>query len=66
VPPRRWRTPARLPALPDGYRKTLVAVDVLGLTYGQTALALQVREGTVMSRLWRARKRVAEALEPAA
>jgi len=57
---------AAISTLPDGYRKTFVAVDVLGLSYREAALALHVRQGTVMSRLFRARKRLAEALDPAA
>lgn len=44
-------------------RDTLVAVDVVGLSYKQAAKALGTKEGTVMSRLHRARSRVAEALE---
>ena len=36
----------------------LVAVDVAGLSYKEAADALGAPEGTVMSRLYRARKRV--------
>jgi RNA polymerase sigma-70 factor (ECF subfamily) len=43
-------------------RDTIVAVDILGLSYKQAAKALGTREGTVMSRLHRARSRVGEAL----
>jgi RNA polymerase sigma-70 factor (ECF subfamily) len=46
---------------PD-YRDALVAVDVAGLSYREAARALRVPEGTVTSRLARARERVAEAL----
>jgi RNA polymerase sigma-70 factor, ECF subfamily len=53
---------AAVSQLPDAYRETLVAVDVLGLSYKEAARALRVREGTVMSRLFRARLRVARAL----
>src|SRR5436305_15212455 len=48
--------------LPDGFRDALVAVDVLGLTYREAARALKVREGTVTTRLYRARLRLATAM----
>ena len=44
--------------LPDAFRDVLVAVDVTGLSYKETAHALGLREGTVMSRLYRARQQV--------
>jgi RNA polymerase sigma-70 factor, ECF subfamily len=44
-------------------RETIVAVDVMGLSYAEAARALRVRKGTIMSRLHRARAAVAEALE---
>ena len=44
-------------------RDTLVAVDILGLSYKQAAQALRVRQGTIMSRLHRARDGVAKRLE---
>jgi RNA polymerase sigma-70 factor, ECF subfamily len=37
------------------HRDVLAAVDLLGLSYKQAAGALRTREGTVMSRLFRAR-----------
>ncbi len=46
-------------------RETIVAVDVIGLSYKEAARALRVRPGTIMSRLHRAREGVAEALEGA-
>jgi len=49
-------------ALPEAFRETLVAVDVAGLSYAETAAALGTREGTVMSRLYRARRGVARSL----
>jgi RNA polymerase sigma-70 factor, ECF subfamily len=49
-------------ALPPHFRDALVAVDVAGLKYREAARALGVREATLTSRLFRARKRVAEAL----
>jgi RNA polymerase sigma-70 factor (ECF subfamily) len=46
-------------ALPDDFRDVLVAVDVAGLSYKEAAEALGTREGTVMSRLYRARQQIA-------
>jgi hypothetical protein len=43
-----------------------VAVDVLGMSYREAAHALRTREATITSRLFRARKQVAERLLPAA
>src|SRR3954454_24051126 len=42
---------AAVAALPADFRDVLVAVDVAGLSYKETAGALKLREGTVMSRL---------------
>lgn len=47
-------------ALPDDFRDVLIAVDVVGLSYGQAARALRVRETTITTRLHRARQRVAK------
>jgi len=44
-------------------RETVVAVDVLGLSYKEAARALGTREGTIMSRLYRGRGLIAEKLE---
>lgn len=49
--------------LPEEFRDALVAVDIVGLSYGEAARALGVPEGTVTSRLFRARDRVAARLE---
>jgi RNA polymerase sigma-70 factor (ECF subfamily) len=53
---------AAVAALPDGFRDALVAVDVAGLSYKEAAKALGAREGTIMSRLHRARAQVARTL----
>ncbi len=45
-------------SLPADYRDVLVAVDVTGLSYKEAAKALRIPEGTVMSRLYRARQQV--------
>ena len=49
-------------SLPEDFRLALVAVDVLGLSYREAARALRVREATITSRLFRARKQVAKRL----
>jgi RNA polymerase sigma-70 factor (ECF subfamily) len=54
---------AAVAALPDEFRDVLVAVDVAGLSYKEAARALRTREGTVMSRLYRARQQVVRRLE---
>jgi RNA polymerase sigma-70 factor (ECF subfamily) len=43
-------------------REAIVAVDVLGLSYRDAARALRIRQGTLQSRLSRARDHVADAL----
>ena len=47
---------------PSRLREVVAAVDVAGLTYAETAEALRIPNGTVMSRLFRARERLAGAL----
>ena len=49
--------------LPESFRLTLVAVDVAGLSYAEAARSLRVREGTITSRLYRARAQVARRLQ---
>jgi RNA polymerase sigma-70 factor, ECF subfamily len=51
--------------LSSDYRDVLAAVDVAGLSYEETAKALGIPAGTVMSRLYRARRQVVRALEGA-
>jgi len=53
---------AAIGALPDHLREVVASVDVAGLTYAETAAALQIPDGTVMSRLYRARSRLAASL----
>jgi RNA polymerase sigma-70 factor (ECF subfamily) len=48
--------------LPEDFRMALVAIDVLGLSYREAARALRVREATITTRLFRARKQVASRL----
>jgi RNA polymerase sigma-70 factor, ECF subfamily len=52
--------------LPEDFRDVLVAVDVTGLSYKEAARALRIREGTVMSRLYRARRQVIRSIEAGA
>ena len=49
-------------SLPDVFRDALIAVDLMGLSYGEASRALRVREGTVTTRLHRGRQRVADTL----
>jgi RNA polymerase sigma-70 factor, ECF subfamily len=53
---------AAVARLADEYRDAVVAVDLAGLSYKEAAKALGTREGTIMSRLYLGRERVAEAL----
>src|SRR4051794_26656696 len=53
---------AAVDELPQPYREAIVAVDVVGLSYEQAAEALGVPVGTIMSRLYRGRTRVAHRL----
>jgi RNA polymerase sigma-70 factor, ECF subfamily len=54
---------AALAALPEPLRDVVAAVDLGGLSYAEAARVLRVPVGTVMSRLYRARARLAGALE---
>jgi RNA polymerase sigma-70 factor (ECF subfamily) len=53
---------AAIAALPEDQRDVVAAVDVAGLSYAEAAQTLGVPAGTVMSRLYRARARVAESV----
>lgn len=55
---------AAVNALPEPFRTTLLLIDVHGLSYADTAAALDVPLGTVMSRLSRARNRLRRHLRP--
>jgi len=54
---------AAVAALPGDFRDVLVAVDITGLSYKEAASALGIREGTVMSRLYRARRQVVRRID---
>jgi RNA polymerase sigma-70 factor (ECF subfamily) len=54
---------AAIRQLPDEFRDALVAVDVAGLSYAEASRLLGVPEGTLTSRLFRARDRVAQQLQ---
>jgi RNA polymerase sigma-70 factor, ECF subfamily len=54
---------AAIHELPEEFRDALVAVDVAGLSYQEAARLLGVPEGTLTSRLFRARDRVAQRLQ---
>lgn len=53
---------AAVAALPEPFRETVAAVDLAGLTYKEAARALGANQGTIMSRLYRGREQVADAL----
>jgi RNA polymerase sigma-70 factor, ECF subfamily len=53
---------AAISELPDDMREALVAIDIVGLSYEEAAKALNARQGTITSRLFRARQRVAQKL----
>ncbi|HZQ64197.1 MAG TPA: RNA polymerase sigma factor [Gaiellaceae bacterium] len=53
---------AAIDELPDEFREALVAVDIAGLSYGEAARALGVKEATLTTRVFRARDRVARKL----
>lgn len=54
---------AVIAALEEPFRDALVAVDVVGLSYGEAAELLGTKEATITSRVFRARARVAAGME---
>lgn len=55
---------ATIGTLSEDHRLALVAVDVVGLSYREAAQALGTKEETIAVRLFRARERMARALNP--
>jgi RNA polymerase sigma-70 factor, ECF subfamily len=53
---------AAVAALTEPFRETVAAVDLAGLSYKEAARALGTNQGTIMSRLYRGREQVADAL----
>jgi RNA polymerase sigma-70 factor (ECF subfamily) len=51
--------------LPEEFRDVIVAVDLVGLSYKEAAASLGLAEGTVMSRLYRARRQVVRQIDGA-
>jgi RNA polymerase sigma-70 factor, ECF subfamily len=45
--------------LPEDFRLAIVAIDIVGLSYGEAARILDTREATITTRLYRARQRIA-------
>jgi RNA polymerase sigma-70 factor, ECF subfamily len=54
---------AALTRLTSPLREAVVAVDIVGLSYREAAKVLGCREGTIMSRLHRARGQLAAELQ---
>lgn len=52
-------------ALAPGFRLAVVLCDLLGFSYAEAAQILGVREGTIKSRIFRAREALAETLREA-
>jgi RNA polymerase sigma-70 factor, ECF subfamily len=55
---------AAVAALPRPFRDAVVAVNIAGLSCHEAAGELGIRRGTVLSRLFRARRRLLATLEP--
>lgn len=56
---RRWQVAAALAALPADAREVLVLREIEEFSYGQIAMVLDLPIGTVMSRIARARQKLA-------
>jgi RNA polymerase sigma-70 factor (ECF subfamily) len=56
---------AAMAELPEHLREVAAAVEVAGMTYAEAAETLRIPAGTVMSRLFRARERLAGSLATA-
>ena len=52
-------------SLNEGFRFAIVLCDLLGFPYGEAAEILGVQEGTIKSRIFRAREALAAALTEA-
>lgn len=53
---------AAIDRLPDEFRLAIAAVDILGLSYGEAAAALDTPEATITTRIYRARQRIVREL----
>jgi RNA polymerase sigma-70 factor, ECF subfamily len=53
---------AAIERLPEDFRLALAAVDILGLSYGEAAEALDTPEATITTRIYRARQRIVREL----
>ena len=59
-----WAIQAALQELPEHHRAVIVLREIEGMSYEEMAEALEVPKGTVMSRLFHARKKMQAALAP--
>jgi RNA polymerase sigma-70 factor (ECF subfamily) len=55
---------AAIAALPEDFRRALIAIDIVGLSYREAGRLLGVREATITTRVHRARRRIARTLSP--